>query len=256
MNLKKKKNISKRRLKLSGELKLISWIQIIFWQVPWKNWKLIQATLIWPWLKLSTLVSLTLTQSTLNHFNDYFFDGVENGHGGYFRNDDGDWYDYQEWSFIDLRVSIALGLAGMETRRDALLNWVLEQSAANNYLMGELYCRGDINCEQRGDYKGSIPMVGFGPGAYILALKARNGQGPTELCTEAAEYDPGLEDPDTTDGGIETDIEQDSGQSITPGGSGCSCSHFSGSENTNYLVFIFIFCAVFFIRRRQLILYL
>ncbi|MGM0596823.1 MAG: glycoside hydrolase family 15 protein [Myxococcota bacterium] len=195
-----------------------------------------------------------VTQSTLNHFNEYFFDGVENGHGGYFRNDDGDWYDYQEWSFVDLRVSIALGLAGMESRRDALLNWVLEQSAANNYLMGELYCRGEINCEQRGDYKGSIPMVGFGPGAYILALKARNGNGPTELCTEAVEYDPGLDDPSTTDGGIETDVEQDSGQSITPGGSsGCSCSNYSGSEiYNNYLVLIFLFCVVFFIKRKQL----
>lgn len=100
---------------------------------------------------------------------------------GWARNDDrydhpgaedlspwGSEYDSAEWVFPDLRGVIALHAAGRDARGEALLNWITEQSTANYGAIAETYD------ENLGTYKFNAPMVGFGAGAYILALAQRN----------------------------------------------------------------------------------
>ncbi len=162
--------------------------------------------------------------ASMSRWHADFFDGVENGNGGYFRNDDGDWYDQQEWCFVDLRMSTAYSYMGQTARRDALLAWVLGQSRENRYLMGELYCRGTVDCPVRGDYRGSVPMVGFGPGAYLLALDARANPDPPAACAPVSEDPIGLPDPDRTTGDPEDDdAGTDTDEPGRKGDSGCSC---------------------------------
>jgi len=106
------------------------------------------------------------------------FDGLKTGLGGYKRNDDNaSSYDDNEWLVIDLRVSTALRRAGRVAEADAIVNWVTAQGALNFDLVPELYnvfpADGAL-----GAYTGAIPMVGFGAGAYILALVDREGTNP------------------------------------------------------------------------------
>src|SRR6185295_20288407 len=86
---------------------------------------------------------------------------------GYFRNDDGGGYDSQEWVFIDLRIADALMRMGRAAEARDLIDWVTQQADANFGLQAELYHRDNA------DYVGSIPMVGFGAGAYLLTLLDR-----------------------------------------------------------------------------------
>lgn len=85
------------------------------------------------------------------------------GHG-YKRNEDGTWYDDQEWVFCDLRMARALQLAGDDAAADALIDWITAQAAANHQLIPELLTADMAR------YAGAIPMAGYGAGAYILAL--------------------------------------------------------------------------------------
>lgn len=89
---------------------------------------------------------------------------------GYFRNDDGAHYDRQEWVVIDLRLASALAKMGEYKDAKTLLRWVTNQAEHNFNLVSELYS------EEDGGYAGAIPMCGFGPGAYILALHDFYGQ--------------------------------------------------------------------------------
>ncbi|MBW2703879.1 MAG: hypothetical protein JRF33_23925 [Deltaproteobacteria bacterium] len=86
---------------------------------------------------------------------------------GYFRNDDGGWYDNQEWVFVDLRASVANRLAGRAATADALLDWITAQAQKNFGMIAELHT------PDSSDYEGEVPMVGFGAGAWILALHER-----------------------------------------------------------------------------------
>jgi GH15 family glucan-1,4-alpha-glucosidase len=83
---------------------------------------------------------------------------------GFFRVNNGDWYDRQEWVFIDLRVAVAMNKVGLKKEAQQILKWITEQSNLNFNLIAELYD------ELNSDYQGQYPMVGFGAGAYILAL--------------------------------------------------------------------------------------
>ena len=69
---------------------------------------------------------------------------------------------------------------------DEQWRWVTEQSAANKNLIAELYDRTDAS------YTGSVPMVGFGAGAYVLALWQRGPVAPTQGDGPAADRDAGL----------------------------------------------------------------
>lgn len=81
---------------------------------------------------------------------------------GFFRNDDGTWYDKQEWVMIDLRVASAYVKQGNLTRAKELYRWVVDNAAANFYLIPELLE------ESNNAFKGAIPMCGFGAGAFII----------------------------------------------------------------------------------------
>lgn len=89
-------------------------------------------------------------------------------HGkGFFRNDDGGEYDSKEWVFIDLRIANAYRLAGDDDSADALLDWITAQAIKNYGIIAELHTPTDAR------YDGAIPMVGFGPGLYLLNMWLR-----------------------------------------------------------------------------------
>ncbi len=88
------------------------------------------------------------------------------GSPGFFRNDDGNWYDQQEWLLLDLRAASAWQQLGKPEKSQALIQWVTSLAQANFNALGELL-DGD------GNFQGPFPMAGFGPGAYILAVTPR-----------------------------------------------------------------------------------
>ncbi|MBL8969211.1 MAG: glycosyl hydrolase, partial [Myxococcales bacterium] len=85
-------------------------------------------------------------------------------------------YDSAEWVITDLRGAIALRLAGETDRADALTDWVLAQAQANFGMVAETYD------EATGVYKFNTPMLGFGAGAYALALAQRAGAFADPAC--------------------------------------------------------------------------
>jgi GH15 family glucan-1,4-alpha-glucosidase len=93
---------------------------------------------------------------------------------GFFRNDDGGWYDSQEWVFTDLRAASGFRLAGRTQAADRLLDWITAQALFNHGLIAELHD------PTSGDYLGEIPMVGFGAGAYMMALLDRQSPRPVD----------------------------------------------------------------------------
>lgn len=74
----------------------------------------------------------------------------------------GDWYDNQEWIFLDCRLIQAFQSNGMEKAANGLRNWIVAQAALNNNLIPELFAQANAK------YEGAIPMVGFGAGSFIL----------------------------------------------------------------------------------------
>jgi MYXO-CTERM domain-containing protein len=160
--------------------------------------------------------------------------------GGYKRVEGSqDQYDTDEWILIDLRASDAFRRAGQTSKADQLVNWVSAQASANYNLLPELYntvsAGGTI-----GAYSGSIPMVGYGAGAYQLTLLDRAGQYEHADC---GEYDPG-QYPDAGPGGPGG-----------PGGTGdertgvaCACNGGPGSAGT---AFALVFVGVIVLRRRR-----
>jgi len=95
---------------------------------------------------------------------------------GYYRNDDGGWYDSQEWVFVDLRTSLGLRRAGRDQEADALLDWITAQAWANWGMIAEL------QHPETSAYEGEVPMVGFGAGAWILALLERGAGAAAPAC--------------------------------------------------------------------------
>ncbi|HEY5924277.1 MAG TPA: glycoside hydrolase family 15 protein [Kofleriaceae bacterium] len=93
--------------------------------------------------------------------------------GGYKRVEgSNDQYDTDEWILIDLRASAAFRRAGNGPKADQLLNWVTAQASENYDLLPELY-NTRSSSGQIGAYSGSIPMVGYGAGAYQLTMLDR-----------------------------------------------------------------------------------
>ncbi len=121
---------------------------------------------------------------------------------GYKRNDDGDLYDEREWVVIDLGISRALRVAGRTTEADALLDWVTGQARENFRLISELYDQTD------GRYAGEVPMIGFGAGAYLLALVERSGTRPGR---PGDRPDAGVGPDGGLDAGATTDAAEDGG---------------------------------------------
>jgi len=79
-------------------------------------------------------------------------------------------YDIKEWIMVDFRILNFLRKRtddASKEKANKLYNWILTQTEHNYYQIAELYD------EQRGNYAGSVPMCGFGPGAYLIDLSER-----------------------------------------------------------------------------------
>ncbi|MEZ4223489.1 MAG: MYXO-CTERM sorting domain-containing protein [Polyangiaceae bacterium] len=98
---------------------------------------------------------------------------------GFFRNDDGGWYDSQEWVFVDLRTVVAMRKMG-DTDGAPLLEWNTGQGNENFNLISELHDAANA------DYRGEMPMVGFGAGTYSIALMDRESPNDFIPCGEYA----------------------------------------------------------------------
>ncbi len=105
--------------------------------------------------------------------------------GGYERNQNGGAYDSAEWVFVDTRYALAAAKTGGVT--NDLYRWVVDQSSANANLVAELYDPATA------DYSGSVPMVGFGAGAFVIAANHRYGLASDP--TPCGGYDDTLETP-------------------------------------------------------------
>ncbi|MDB4967959.1 MAG: hypothetical protein JWN44_3648 [Myxococcales bacterium] len=108
--------------------------------------------------------------ATLNGFNHLRVDS-----GGFKRNNDGlSSYDNNEWILVDLRISDALRRADKALEADQYLGQIVQKAAVNFFLLPELY--NDSAADgQIGKYFGSIPMVGYGAGAYMITVIDRAG---------------------------------------------------------------------------------
>jgi hypothetical protein len=84
---------------------------------------------------------------------------------GWYRCSNGDWYDSQEWVFLDLRIASAYLKLGEAKRAGKILDWVTAQTEQNLGIISELYTVGEA------DYAGAYPMIGFGAGAYLLTVQ-------------------------------------------------------------------------------------
>jgi GH15 family glucan-1,4-alpha-glucosidase len=85
---------------------------------------------------------------------------------GYIRFNSSDAYENQEWPFAGLRVAVAQTIFGNRQEAKHLIGRVTNFARHNYHLIPEIVALQD------GQYKGAVPMVGYGAGAYILALVA------------------------------------------------------------------------------------
>ena len=85
---------------------------------------------------------------------------------GYIRFNSDDSYENQEWPFAGLRVSVAQKRAGNNVEAKRLIDRITVFANRNNNLVPEILSN-DLSM-----YRGAIPMVGYGAGAYVLALLA------------------------------------------------------------------------------------
>ena len=128
---------------------------------------------------------------------------------GFMRNDDGGWYDSQEWVFVDFRVLPVLRASGRPddaVRADRLQEWLEEMALRNDLQFSELHEA------ETGDYAGSIPMVGFGAGAYLVALE---GSLADAAC---GAYGDGAAMPGMDAGPVDLGVTQDLGTGPDSGG--------------------------------------
>jgi hypothetical protein len=157
--------------------------------------------------------------------------------GGYKRLEGSqDQYDTDEWILIDLRAASAFQRSGDTTKAAQLLGWVTAQGSVNYNLLPELY-NTRSSSGQIGAYSGSIPMVGYGAGAYQMTLLDRAGSFEANDCGEFDDpgEDPGPgEDPDDPDGDGRTGVA-------------CACS--GGNSPGAALVIVGAFLLV--VRRRR-----
>ncbi|MFP2927780.1 glycoside hydrolase family 15 protein [Pyxidicoccus sp. 3LG] len=136
-------------------------------------------------------------------------------------------YDSAEWVIVSLRGAMALRMAGDTARADRVLKWVKDQSLKNYLAVSETYD------ELNGTYKFNVPMVGFGAGAYALALEHRAATEPDPACgayfdesTLTKQPDAGTQQPDAgtqqPDAGTQPDAGPSTDGDGDVGGGGCS----------------------------------
>ncbi|MCS7299739.1 MAG: glycoside hydrolase family 15 protein [Spirochaetia bacterium] len=105
------------------------------------------------------LVSRDVSENTLKAFEDVL---KMKGREGYKRNLDGGWYDNQEWVIINLRTASAYKRIGNTEKATRLVRRIEEKALNGFYMIPELLDEKDDS------FKGAIPMLGFGAGAYII----------------------------------------------------------------------------------------
>ena len=161
--------------------------------------------------------------------------------GGYKRLEGSqDQYDTDEWILIDLRASAAFRRADQAEKADQLLGWVTAQASANNNLLPELY-NTRTSSGQIGAYSGSIPMVGYGAGAYLMTLLDRALAFEHSDC---GEFDPGQYPDGATGGG------GGGGTGDPRTGVACACQGGPGSGG-NAVMFAIAGLAIVGRRRRR-----
>lgn len=111
---------------------------------------------------------------------------------GYIRLRSADPYENQEWVFINLRIAYAHLSFGDKSAAYPLINYITEQAALNYNTIPEMFSnkiqlskvtpdfyRNEIWCNcirEEGDmFIGTIPMVGYGSGAYVISLLSYHG---------------------------------------------------------------------------------
>jgi MYXO-CTERM domain-containing protein len=153
---------------------------------------------------------------------------------GWSRNDDrfdhpgkldlSDWgghYDSAEWVITNLRGAVAAQRGGDIARAKKLVDWTTNQSLANYLEVAETYD------ENTGTYKFNSPMLGFGAGAYILALAARTE--PSDPACGAHFDESVLPPPEQGGSGSGGSGQSGSGGSAGSSGSGGSTEGSGGS---------------------------
>jgi MYXO-CTERM domain-containing protein len=137
-------------------------------------------------------------------------------------------YDSAEWVITDLRGAMVQRAQGQTSRADQLLRWIGGHAVANADLIPETFD------ESSGAWKFNAPMVGFGAGAWVLALKHRAGSAIDPAC------DAFFDEATPSDGGVPGDagagggsaggpsVTTDAGVTAPRAPSGCGCQ--SGSE--------------------------
>lgn len=157
---------------------------------------------------------------------------VESG-VGLMRNDDGGDYDSKEWVFVDLRTTLARSLLGDTAGANALAAWSVGHANANGLQFAELLD------PVHGEYRGSIPMAGFGAGAYLLwALR------PSTVDAACGAFAPEPAPPVPVDAGFEVDAgPPDAARPITCLGvrcgetsGGCDCRSVGAARSSGWLL--------------------
>lgn len=100
-----------------------------------------------------------------SHFAEYKRQlGISGKSAGFSRINQGDWYETAEWLLLDFRIALCLHTFGESREAIKMMDWIISQTRRNFNLIPELFDRNT------GKYEGSVPMVGFGAGAYIVTL--------------------------------------------------------------------------------------
>jgi GH15 family glucan-1,4-alpha-glucosidase len=123
--------------------------------------------------------------SHMEEYNKYL--RIKGPRPGYIRLNSKDPYENQEWVFINLRLAMASLLFNEKEEAAELLNFVTSQASVNYNTIPEMYSNrlqmDKVNADDRvnniwcncirdmdNQYIGTIPMVGYGSGAYVLSL--------------------------------------------------------------------------------------
>ncbi|MFT3773849.1 MAG: hypothetical protein QM820_51425 [Minicystis sp.] len=145
--------------------------------------------------------------------------------GGFKRNNDGlSSYDNNEWILVDLLISNALRRAGRTAEADSYVKLVVDQGAANFHLLPELY-NAVASDGAIGKYTGSIPMVGYGAGAYMMTMLDKSGLIEPNDCGDGN----GVALPIVTCGGPSTSSSSGSGNPAGGTSSGAGGGSNSGA---------------------------
>ncbi|MBX2989369.1 MAG: hypothetical protein KF802_15890 [Bdellovibrionaceae bacterium] len=95
-------------------------------------------------------------------------------HGGYKRTGGVTDYEINEWAFVNYRMANAFLRLGQPEKARALIERMTLQAKENFNLLPEMFDAVDLKSAAR-PYTGSIPMTGYGAGAFMLSVLEREG---------------------------------------------------------------------------------